>query len=97
MVIQILDLAEPEELTADEAAAVFGGRRSTVAVRQEKVVKQLKKRAARRIQRIITQKNIIRLARLKKGKYIVKYKAQVNNTKKTVTRNNFSQANRFNI
>ena len=97
MAIQILDLVEPEELTADEAAAVFGGRRS-VTIRDQKLVNKLKKRAMRKVQRIATRKNIIRQARLGNGSKIVKYKALATSTKTVASNNNnASQANKFRI
>ncbi|MBW3542038.1 MAG: hypothetical protein KY476_17350 [Planctomycetes bacterium] len=103
MPIQILDLPEPEDLTAEEAAAVFGGRgarggRGGVDPRvvYEVVLRKIKGKN-RFIQKKITKNNMLRLTRLKKGKYIVKYRAMIRSKKRTVSKSDFSPASSFNF
>ena len=69
-----------EEISPEEAAGIMGGRDVTRRV------------TARRLKRIMTKKNVVRMIRLKNGLYSVKYKEDVRRNKTTVSQTNFRPA-----
>lgn len=69
-----------EEISSEEAAGVMGGRIFT------------RKVTARRLKRIMTKKNVVRMIRLKNGHYTVKYKEEIRRPKTTVSQTNFRPA-----
>lgn len=69
-----------EEISPEEAAGVMGGRIFT------------RKVTARRLKRIMTKKNVVRMIRLKNGHYTVKYKEEIRRPKTTVSQTNFRPA-----
>lgn len=72
-------------------------RRRKLKVRYEVIIKRLKRKGGREIQRKVTRKSVVRLTRLKKGIYHVKYRAMAKSTKRTVTQTNFSPSASFTI
>src|SRR5690606_34675568 len=67
-----------------------------LSVSYEVVLKRIKGRK-RFIQKKITKNNVVRFTRLKKGKYLVKYRAMIKSKKRTVTRTNYSPAASFRV
>lgn len=82
-----------EEVSPEEAANVFGGNK----VRYRVIISKRVGNKIRRVKRIVTRKQLTRLTRLKRGTYTVKYKAVVNQNKKTVSQTNWQPSRSFDL
>ena len=93
-------LGDSESVSDEEGEEIrgMGGRKKKKKLKQryEVVVNRIKGKK-RKIKKAVTKKNVIRLKRVKKGNYLVKYRAIIKNKKKTVSRSNYSPSNSFNI
>ena len=70
-------------------------RNGQLKIGYEVIIKKLGSK--QKIKRIVTNKNIVRLNRLKKGTYTIKYKAVIKRKKKTVSATNYSPSTSFKI
>ena len=80
-----------EEISPEEAAGVMGGRIVT------KTITGSRRHVLSVLKRIITNKTVLRVAKLKNGVYTVRYRAEIKRQKKTSSQGNsgFRPANNF--
>lgn len=94
-----LGLGGSDVVTDDEGEEIRGkgGRNSNLKNRYRAAIQDLNRQGKlRRIQRKIVKKNTVRLTRLKNASRVVKYRAPIKNTKRTVSRSGgYSGASRF--
>ncbi|MCA9022146.1 MAG: hypothetical protein KDA74_18485, partial [Planctomycetaceae bacterium] len=85
-----------EEVSSEEAAGVMGGNRNgNLMVKYEVVIQKVGKKSV--LKRILTNKSILRVTKLKNGVYTVRYREEIKRQKKTSSQGNsgFRPANNF--
>lgn len=82
-----------EEISPEEAAGIMGGRDVTRSLSRV----DLRISSTRAISRKIVKKNVVRLTRLKRGKYEVRFRALLKGKKQTVSQTNFRPAGNWNF
>lgn len=87
----------PEDETLALRVPEMARRRGVKPRLKVEVRKLTNKGKLRRITRKIIRKNVIRIARLKRGLYEVRYQALIKNRKRTVAKTEFSPASSFTI